>query len=875
MGLAQAGLIRRKNSLSMLMQVLFGMVLGSLLWFICGFSLAFGPSLGDAGVLGDPLHHAFFANVPLDDCLPDLADTIPASLFASFQMMFALMAPLIVTGSWTEKMTFEAFLIFIVAWPLLVYYPLVHWIWSPSGFLNRMGVVDFAGGLTIHSSSGAAGLVVSCLLQRRKPGHSQSSTLGHHNLPLSFVGATLVWSGWYSFNGGSAYKADFQAAHALLNTHLSACAAALVWSLLSHRQTHTWSLVECVSGAFAGLAGITAGSGFVAPIASVPIGMAAGFAGYHSVQFFKERCRLDDVLDVTSLQGTAGVLGSLVVGLFATKDMVPDGSGVDGLVYGGGLDLLQVQALAVLIVLIWSGAWTFVIVYFMKRTVGIDVKPEVEEQGLDMVQIGEQAYDQRLNLVHDLGEEAMIALLNEACSSGDLEEVKTLIRHGADPLGSDYDGRSPVHLAAASGRTSVLDYLYSVHHCDLHCQDKFGRTPMWDAVRNNRGRAVHWLRERGAVIDTESTEMDLFKYCSTGDVDRLQQLIDAGINVNTKDYDSRTPLMVAADDDGYADVVKILLRAGADPAAVDRWGQSAFDSALSGRNSDCYSLLAGTNDGGEEDDFVEDLNTHLLKREKSKELKKKRASISESVRRSSLKVLQSRATSTTVRDLCSAASQGNVEELKRIIATSGAGAASHSDYDHRTPLHLASAGGHLEAVKYLCSLPEVNVNSQDRYHHTPAHEARQNGFLEVLEFLQGQGATTVQRNVGFTLCKTAAEGNISKLEEMLQTGVSLNTCDYDGRTAVHLCASNGHFRVLQWLVANGARVDVMDRFDNFPIDDATREGHKEIEQYLGERTYQQKGSSSRIVSERKFPHPREKSFRSNGSSASSELEQTK
>lgn len=397
---------------------------------------------------------------------------------------------------------------------------------------------------------------------------------------------------------------------------------------------------------------------------------------------------------------------------------------------------------------------------------------------------------------------------------------------------------------------------------------------MWDAVRNNRGRAVHWLRERGAVIDTESTEMDLFKYCSTGDVDRLQHLIDAGINVNTKDYDSRTPLMVAADD-GYADVVKILLRAGADPAAVDRWGQSAFDSALSGRNSDCYSLLAGTNDNGEEDDFVEDLNTHLLKREKSKELKKKRASISESVRRSSLKVLQSRATSTTVRDLCSAASQGNVEELKRIIATSGADAASHSDYDHRTPLHLASAGGHLEAVKYLCSLPEVNVNSQDRYHQTPAHEARQNGFLDVLEFLQGQGATTVQRNVGFTLCKAAAEGNISKLEEMLQTGVSLNTCDYDGRTAVHLCASNGHFRVLQWLVANGARVDVMDRFDNFPIDDATREGHKEIEQYLGERTYQQKGSSSRIVSERKFPHPREKSFRSNGSSASSELEQTK
>ena len=182
-------------------------------------------------------------------------------------------------------------------------------------------------------------------------------------------------------------------------------------------------------------------------------------------------------------------------------------------------------------------------------------------------------------------------------------------------------------------------------------------------------------------------------------------------------------------------------------------------------------------------------------------------------------------------------------------AKSGADAATHSDYDQRTPLHLASAGGHLEAVKYLCSLTEVNVNSMDRHRNTPAQEARQHGNLDVLEFLLSQGASTVQRNVGYTLCKAAAEGNISKLEEMLQNGVSLNTCDYDGRTAAHLSASNGHLRTLKWLVSNGARVDVMDRFDNYPLDDATREGHKDIEEYLQERTLKVLFSQNSAVAE--------------------------
>lgn len=202
MGLAQAGMIRRKNSLSMIMQTMAGMAIGSLLWFAFGFSLTFGPSVGSAGLIGN-FDWCFFS-IPVRDCIPNypMANSIPGQLFGVFQMMFALMTPVIVTGAWCEKMNFQAFLVFIVFWPILVYYPTSHWVWNSDGWLAKRGVLDFAGGTVIHESSGIAGLVVSAVLQRRKA----TAHVAHHNLPLTAFGACFVWSGWYSFNGGSAYK---------------------------------------------------------------------------------------------------------------------------------------------------------------------------------------------------------------------------------------------------------------------------------------------------------------------------------------------------------------------------------------------------------------------------------------------------------------------------------------------------------------------------------------------------------------------------------------------------------------------------------------------------------------------------------------------
>lgn len=378
MGLAQAGMIRRKNALSMLMQTLTGMAIGSLLWFIIGFSLVFGPS--HKGMIGG-FHDVLL--IQTIDTGPDTcnayAPTIPALLFVAFHMMFALMTPVICTGAFAERLTFEGFLVFVTIWPLFVYYPLAHWIWNTEGFLFKIGVRDFAGGLVIHASSGIAALIISAMLQRRRVTHAKP-----HSIPLMILGGCLIWAGWYSFNGGSAYQASPQAASALLSTHISACSGSLVWVLAAYRADRRWHLTEIMNGAFAGLAAITPGSGFVTPQGAIAIGVIGAALSFASVRFFK-RFGGDDALDVMSLQGTPGIAGTILASLFASGDF----AGVEGLFYGGSWSLVGAQALGVVVSVVWAGFWTGIIMLILDATVGIDVSPETEEMGLDLAQIGE------------------------------------------------------------------------------------------------------------------------------------------------------------------------------------------------------------------------------------------------------------------------------------------------------------------------------------------------------------------------------------------------------------------------------------------------------------------------------------------------------
>ena len=392
-------------------------------------------------------------DVSTDSCFANsTAKTIPGILFATFQMMFAVMVPVIVTGAWAERMLFEAFILFVLIWPFLVYYPLAHWVWNTEGFLARYGVMDFAG-LTIHTSSGVAAFAVTLILSSRMKLNRKG--LAHHNLPIAILGGALIWGGWYSFNGGSAFKSNGQASLAVMNTHISSCTGAMVWTILSYRREKHWHLTEIMNGVYAGLAAITPGSGFVTPQSAFFIGIIGGLSSYLWIVIIQPKTNLDDALDVTGLQGAPGIVGTICVGIFATEEFASPA----GLLISHSLELLFKQIVGVSITIVWTLVTTYLLMMLIKKLVGIDVSPDVEEKGLDMVQIGEQAYDESLAPVLDLGNDVLTSKLCEACHSGDFPRVRSLIQLGAKAESADYDKRSPLHICAGEGHAEILRYL--------------------------------------------------------------------------------------------------------------------------------------------------------------------------------------------------------------------------------------------------------------------------------------------------------------------------------------------------------------------------------------------------------------------------------
>lgn len=383
LGMFEAGLLRKKNTVSIFMQIFFGLAILSVMWFTFGFSLTFGPDTG-AGLSGN-LNWAFLNNVPQDHGL-HYAPTIPGLLFAKFQMMFAVITPLLITGAIAERMKFRAFVIFIVAWSVLIYYPLVHWIWG-GGWLGHLGVVDFAGGIVIHTSAGMGALAAALVLGRRlNYGHS---IMVPHSIPIAVLGSSLLWLGWFGFNAGSAYSAGALSGITIINTQIASAVAALIWVGLSWMRTGKPSVIAAINGAIAGLAGITPASGFVSVEHAFVIGIAVGIVSYLGVLLLKEKLKIDDALDVSSVHGLAGIVGSLAIGLFAS--MVINPAGVNGLLFGHPQQLaIQAAGVAVAGLMGFGGTW--IILKIINAVIGIRVSPKVEEAGLDIEEHAERAY---------------------------------------------------------------------------------------------------------------------------------------------------------------------------------------------------------------------------------------------------------------------------------------------------------------------------------------------------------------------------------------------------------------------------------------------------------------------------------------------------
>lgn len=383
LGLFEAGLLRKKNTVSIFMQIFFGLALMSVIWFVFGFSLTFGPDT--AGLVGN-LNWTFLKGVPFDDSLPQYAPDIPGVLFAKFQMMFAVITPLLLTGAIAERMKFSAFVIFIVAWSILIYYPLVHWIWG-EGWLAQLGVRDFAGGIVIHTSAGMGAIAAALVLGRRL--NYGPSIMVPHSIPLAVLGSSLLWLGWFGFNAGSALAAGGVAGNTVINTHMASSVSALIWVGLSWMRTKKPSIIAAINGAIAGLAGITPASGYVSVEHAFVIGVAIGIASYMGVLFLKDRLKIDDALDVSSVHGLAGIIGALSIGIFASTLIDPEGP--NGLLFGNPSQLL-IQAIGVGVAGLMGFGGTYIILKIIDALIGIRVSKDTEELGLDIDEHAERAY---------------------------------------------------------------------------------------------------------------------------------------------------------------------------------------------------------------------------------------------------------------------------------------------------------------------------------------------------------------------------------------------------------------------------------------------------------------------------------------------------
>ena len=376
LALFYSGMVRKKNVLGTMAQSLAAVALISILWVAFGYSLVF---VGDGPLLGG-LSRWFLAGMAMDSVNP-LAKTIPEALFMLYQMTFAVITVALVAGSVADRMRFSAYLLFSIGWFVLVYVPLAHWVWG-GGFLGTAGVLDFAGGLVVHLSAGAGGLVAALVVGRRR-GYG-TENLSPFDLSLAVIGTGLLWVGWFGFNGGSALGANSRAVMAITATHLAACAGALTWGAIEWSIQRKPSVLGMISGAVAGLGTITPASGFVAPWAGVVIGVIAGGVCFWACTWLKRRFNYDDSLDVFGVHGIGGMSGVLLTGVFASASI----GGASGLLEGNP-HLLLTQAYGVAVTLGWSVVVTYILLKLVGLFVPIRVSTQQELEGLDISQHGE------------------------------------------------------------------------------------------------------------------------------------------------------------------------------------------------------------------------------------------------------------------------------------------------------------------------------------------------------------------------------------------------------------------------------------------------------------------------------------------------------
>ena len=384
LSLFYGGLVRSKNALSVLMQCFSITCLASIIWFAFGYSLAFGNGGSLNNYIGD-LSNFFMGNITEESMEGD----IPESVFALFQMTFAIITPALIVGAFAERMRFSAMLLFSALWLIVVYAPITHWVWG-GGWLGEMGLLDFAGGTVVHITAGVGAIVAALVLGNRK-GFPQQA-MPPHNLTMTVTGAGMLWVGWFGFNGGSALAANGDAGMAMLVTHISAAAGSLAWMMMEWTKHGKPSVLGIVTGMVAGLGTITPASGFVGPAGALVIGLSAGVICYYATQAIKQRFHIDDSLDVFPVHGVGGMLGTLLAGIFASDQLgVFSGQG-----YNEGMNMASqvgVQITGIIATFAYTAVITYLLLKLIDNLLVLRVGEEDEIRGLDLVEHDERGYD--------------------------------------------------------------------------------------------------------------------------------------------------------------------------------------------------------------------------------------------------------------------------------------------------------------------------------------------------------------------------------------------------------------------------------------------------------------------------------------------------
>jgi len=380
LALFYGGMVRRKNVLGTIMHSFIALAVITIQWILIGYTLSFGPDVN--GIIGS-LKWFGLSGVGVEPS--SYAPTVPHLAFMIYQAMFAIITPALISGAFAERMKFSAYMLFIILWSTLVYDPVAHWIWG-GGWMSKLGVLDFAGGIVVHATAGISALAAAVIVGRRK-GYLQEP-MTPHNLPMTVLGAGLLWFGWFGFNAGSALSSGGLATVALVNTHTAAASATLTWIIVEWFRYGKPTMFGAATGCIAGLATITPAAGFVTPMSALVIGIAAGLICFMGLKA-KEKIGYDDSLDAFGVHGIGGILGTLSIGLFATTAI--NSGGANGILYGGSYQLM-IQAMGAAVAALYSLVVSVIILKVIDWTVGLRIEESSEVQGLDVTLHGEEGY---------------------------------------------------------------------------------------------------------------------------------------------------------------------------------------------------------------------------------------------------------------------------------------------------------------------------------------------------------------------------------------------------------------------------------------------------------------------------------------------------